>query len=92
MLARVLTISHATQLQDINKHVSEITYEPEDTLDWTSYFFFLQQDLDSVVSDWCLMNLIITSNPISNRSQGIYRRLSVPHIPPGILEGKFIFF
>lgn len=55
-------------------------------------FFFLQQDLDSVVSEWCLMNLIITSNPISNRSQGIYRRLSVPHIPPGNLEGKFIFF
>ena len=55
-------------------------------------FFSLQQDLDSVVSEWCLMNLIITSNPISNRSQGIYRRLSVPHIPPGVLEGKFIFF
>ena len=55
-------------------------------------FFFLQQDLDSVVSEWCLMNLIITSNPISNQSQGIYGRLSVPHTPPGILEGNFFFF
>ena len=55
-------------------------------------FFFLQQDLDSVVSEWCLMNLIITSNPISNQSQGIYGRLSVPHTPRGILEGKFFFF
>lgn len=54
-------------------------------------FFPLQQDLDSVVSEWCLMNLIIASNPISTRSQGIYRCLSVPHIPPGIFGGNLFF-